>query len=121
MPYRIYEERVRNYEAAVDPGVVSTKFTNRKPLMVRGQQQAQSEITDFETKVRTLLDENGILGNFRIPYLNFARALYAHKGHQSGLALQKVAGAEKAKFVNMGLDPDILDKISQIVIGVVPY
>ena len=121
MPYRTYDKRVRNYEKAVDTGVVSTKFTNRKELMVLGQQEMQAEITDMEQKVRQILDDEGIVGNFRIPYLNFARALFRAKGHNSGVALQKIATAEKAKFISLGLDPAILDKIIYVVIGAPAY
>jgi len=121
MPYRTYDKRWRNYQAAIDPTVVSTKFTNRKDLMVAGQQELQAELTDMEIKVRQILDDEGIIGNFRIPYLNFARALFRAKGHNSGLALQKIASAEKAKFVAIGLDPDILDKIINVVIGAAAY
>jgi len=120
MPYRSYERRVRNYEIAVIPEVVSTKFTQRKDAMVDGQEQMQEAITAMETSVRSILDDEGIAGVARVPYLNFARTLFRAKGHQSGTALQKVAAAEKAKFVSLGLDPDILDKIANVVIGAAP-
>jgi len=121
MPYRTYDKRVSNYEKAIDPTVVSTKFTNRKDLMVAGQQEMQAELVDMEQKVRGVLDDEGILGNFRIPYLNFARALFRAKGHNSGVALQKIATAEKSKFTSLGLDPAVLDKIIYLVIGVPAY
>ena len=79
------------------------------------------ELVDIETAVRALLDDNGIIANMRVMYLNFARALYRAKGHNSGLALRKIATAEKAKFVQYGLDPDILDAIIEIVIGTTAY
>jgi len=121
MPYRTYETRVRKYELGVIPDNVAAKFTNLKPLMLDGQEARQAEIVDIETKVRGVLDDAGILGNARIPYLNFARALYRAKGHNSGVALQKVAAAEKAKFTQYGLDTTILDKIIYLVIGMAAY
>lgn len=121
MPYRGYDKRVKNYDLAVVPDVVRIKFENRKSAMVSGQQEAQAVIVDIETKVRELLDDYGVLGVFRVPYLNFARTLIRAKGHNSGIALQKIATAEKAKFVTIGLDPEILDKIIQIVIGGAAY
>jgi len=121
MPYRSYEIRTRKYELAVIPDVVRTKFEALKPLMVDEVKARFNEITAIEEKVKEVLDDNGIVANMRVMYLNFARALYSAKGHQSGLALQKVAAAEKAKYVALGLDPDILDKIVQIVIGAPAY
>jgi len=121
MPYRTYEIRTRKYDLGLIPDNVRAKFDALKPLMLDQQEARQAEIVDFETKVRQILDDYGIIGNFRIPYLNFARALYAHKGHNSGVALRKLAAAEKAKFVQMGLDPAILDEIIYAVIGAAAY
>jgi len=119
--YRGYDKRVQNYDLAVIPDNVRAKFEARKTAMVNGQQEAQSEIIAIETAVREKLDEYGVLANFRVPYLNFARALYRAKGHNSGVALQKIATAEKAKFTAYGLDPAILDEIIYIVIGAPAY
>ena len=121
MPFRSYETRIRKYELAVIPDVVRSKFEALKPLMLDQEEARLSEIVNIEVAVRAVLDDNGIMGDFRVPYLNFARALYSKKGHNSGLALQKIASAEKAKFVALGLDPDILDKIIEIVIGAPAY
>ncbi len=121
MPYRDWQTRLRKYELGVIPDNVRAKFEALKPLMVDLQEQMQAEITDFETKVRAILDEYGVVANLRVMYLNFARALFRAKGHQSGTALRKIATAEKAKFVTYGLDPEILDKIIMLVIGTTAY
>jgi len=119
--YRDWSTRKRNYEASVIPDNVRAKFEARKSLMVEGQEEAQAEITDIEGKIREVLDEEGVIANFRVMYLNFGRTLYRAKGHNAGLALRKIAAAEKAKFTSYGLDPDILDKIIYIVIGTAAY
>lgn len=121
MPYRTYEIRVRKYELNVIPDVVRTKFDALKPLMLDEQEGRQRELTDIETRVREVLDDNGVPANFRVMYLNFARALYRAKGHNSGVALRKIATAEKAKFTAYGLDPSILDSIIYIVVGAAAY
>jgi len=121
MPYRTYETRVRKYELGVIPDNVAAKFTALKPLMLDGQEARQAELVDIETKVRGVLDDAGVLGNLRVPYLNFARALYRAKGHNSGVALQKLATAEKAKWVQLGFDATILNKIIYLVIGMAAY
>jgi len=121
MPYRSYEHRIRKYELAIIPDNVRAKFESLKPLMLDAEEGRFQEITNIETAVRDVLDEKGVMANFRVLYLNFARALYRAKGHNSGVALQKIATAEKAKFTAYGLDPDILDEIIYIVIGKPAY
>jgi len=121
MPYREFTERVENYDLAVNPEIVKMKFEARKTKMVQQMQKAQAMIVEMEKAVRNILDDEGILGVLRVPYLNFARALFRAKGHQSGLALKKIATAWKAKAVAEGLDPVILDKIIKAVIGEEAY
>ncbi|HIP92675.1 MAG TPA: hypothetical protein EYH25_04425 [Thermotoga sp.] len=121
MPYRDFTERVENYDLAVNPEIVKMKFEARKAKMVQQMQKAHAQLTEMEKAVRSILDDEGILGVMRVPYLNFARALFRAKGHQGGLALRKTATAWKAKAVAEGLDPVILDKIIKAVIGEEAY
>jgi len=121
MPYRNYDKRVKAYDLTVIPDVVRTKFDAKKSFMLDQQQEMQKILTDVEIKVKEILDDAGIVGNFRIPYLNYARALIRASGHQHGIALRKVATAEKSKFVALGCDPEILDKITEVVIGALAY
>jgi len=121
MPYRDFTDRVENYDLGVIPDVVKTKFETRKNKMVQLQQRGQAQLTDMEKKVRSILDENGIFGVFRVPYLNLGRALFRASGRQSGLALRKTANAWKQKAIAEGLDPDIVDAIIEAVIGAEAY
>jgi len=121
MPYRDFTDRVENYDLAVIPDVVKTKFETRKTKMVQLQQRGQAVVTDTEKKVRDILDEEGIFGVPRVEYLNVARMLIRRKGHQSGLALRKSANAIKQKALAEGLDPDIVDRVIQTVIGATAY
>lgn len=121
MPRRSADKRVKAYDLGVIPDVVRTKFEAKKDFMVDQQQAQQTALVDMESRIAEVLDANGIVGNFRIPYLNYGRALFRAKGHNSGQALVKIAEAEKAKFVALGCDPTILDKIRDIVIGAVYY
>jgi len=75
MPYRNYDKRVRNYDLAVIPDVVRSKFEARKPAMLDGQEEYQKTLTDVEIAVRGILDDEGIVANMRVMYLNFARTL----------------------------------------------
>jgi len=121
MPYRSYETRTRKYDLGLIPTNVEAKFTALKPLMLDGQELTQSQIVTLETRIREKLDDKGIIGNFRVMYLNFGRALYRAKGAQSGVALTKVATAELAKFTEYGLDTEILNEIVNFVIGEAAY
>jgi len=121
MPYRPYDKRVKSYDLAVIPDVVRMKFDTRKAMMLDGQQELQRTLTEKEIAMREILDDAGITGVFRVPYLNLGRALIRAMGHNSGTALRKMASAEKAKAVTYGLDPDICDKIITAVIGAPPY
>jgi len=121
MPYRTYDKRVRNFDLSVIPDNVRAKFEARKASMLDGQEEAQSIIVAVETCVREVCDERGVLGVFRVPYLNFARSLIRAKGHNSGLALVNLKNAEKAKFVALGMDPDILDEVARCVVPEVGY
>jgi len=121
MPYRDFTDRVENYELAVIPDVVKAKFEARKSKMVQLQQRGQAVLTDIEKKVRNILDEKGVAGVTRVPYLNLARALLRASGSNSGLALQKVASAWKQKAIAEGLDSEIVDAVIEAVIGAEAY
>jgi hypothetical protein len=121
MPYRDEQIRARKYDLAIIPANVEAKFTALKPLMQDLQEARQAEIVIIEVCAREKMDDLGIAGSFRIPYLNFVRAIYSKSGSQSGLALEKQVTAEKAKFVSAGLDGAILDGIASCVQGAVTY
>lgn len=121
MPYRDFTDRVENYDLAVQPDVVKTKFEVRKSKMLQLQQRGQATLTDVEKRIRSILDENGIFGVFRVPYLNLGRALFRASGHQTGMALRKIANAWKQKALAEGLDPAIVDAIVEAVIGATAY
>ncbi|MEM2606879.1 MAG: hypothetical protein QW101_07495 [Ignisphaera sp.] len=113
------ERRVTKYERTVVPDIVKTKFEALKDIMVANQNAMQSLIVDMEMKVGQVLNENGIAGVNRIPYLNFARAIFRASLSYSGLALRTLADGEKAKYTALGLDSTVLDAIID-ALGVPP-
>ena len=121
MPYRDEEIRTRKYDLAILPDNISAKFASLKPLMQDLQEARQAEIVTIEVCCREKLDDAGIMGNFRVMYLNFVRALYRGSGSQSGNALAKIVTAEKAKFVSYGLDATLLDSVALCVVGISEY
>lgn len=118
MPRRNAERRVEKYEKSVIPDVVRAKFEALKSLMVSGQNAMQAMLVDLETKVGEILNEAGIAGVHRIPYLNFARAIFRASLSYSGNALKTIADAEKAKYKGLGLNETVLNKIVD-AIGIV--
>jgi len=121
MPYRDDEIRTRAFALGVLPDNIRAAFVSKLPLMQDLQESEQARIVALEIRIREKLDDVGIFGSFRISYLNFGRALFRAKGSQSGVALQKVATAEKAKFTSYGLDPEVLDEIISFAIGEEAY
>lgn len=113
------ERRVAKYDKSVIPDVVRTKFEALKDIMVSNQNAMQTLIVDMELKVGQILNENGVAGVQRIPYLNFARNLFRASLSYSGKALRTLADAEKAKYVALGLNSTILDAIID-ALGVPP-
>jgi len=121
MPYRDDQIRTRAYQLGVLPDNIRATFVSKLPLMQDLQESAQAQIVALEVRIREKLDDVGINVGFRVMYLNFGRALFRAKGSQSGVALQKVATAEKAKAVSYGLDPEVLDEIIGFAIGEEAY
>jgi len=121
MPRRSADKRVQAYELGLIPDVVQTKLNAKKSFMVDQEQAMQTALVDMESRIAEILDNAGVIGNFRIPYLNFGRTLFRAKGHNSGVALSKIAAAEKAKWVALGCDASLLDKIATVVIGETTY
>lgn len=105
------ERRVTKYEKTVVPDIVKTKFEALKDIMVANQNAMQSLIVDMEMKVGQILNEKGIAGVERIPYLNFARVIFRASLSYSGAALKTLADAERAKYTALGLDGGVLDAI----------
>ncbi|MEM2383199.1 MAG: hypothetical protein QW521_03415 [Desulfurococcaceae archaeon] len=67
--------------------------------------------------VYKILDRYRIVGNFRIPYLNFARKLYHLKMRYGPEALEEAARYERAKYESMGLNREVLDAIVALFTG----
>jgi len=121
MPYRTDTVRVEKYGLTVIPDNVRAKFAALLPFMITQQQSLQAQLVVFEQRIRALLDTAGVQGNARIAYLNLGRSLFKHMGSQSGIALRKMATAEKAKFVAYGCDSALCDAIINAVIGAAAY
>lgn len=114
--FREAKDRIENYRTSVIPEVLKLKFERRKQEMKKLQEKTQSVIVDFEKRVRALLDSEGIPAGFRVQYLNFFRTLIKARLRYGCRVLRKVALVERAKFIQYGLEPHILDEIVRITI-----
>lgn len=113
------ERRVAKYEKTLVPDIVRTKFEALKETMVANQNAMQALIVQMETEVGQVLNEAGIAGVNRVPYLNFARTIFRASLSYSGQALRALAEAEKAKAIALGLNENTLNAIID-ALGVPP-
>jgi len=79
----------------------------------------QLRMQDLINRVKGILDREGIMAMFRTPYLNFAHELYYqyHEGHRYYKQYKTVLTQQDIidKYVRLGLDENVLRKITEVV------
>jgi len=113
------DKRQRKFEVKVDPDTLAIQTRALKPLMVEGESQYFSEITALETKVKTLVETEGVSSLKVRDYLNYAREIYKLKTKFSGITLNVEAQLRVNKWADRGLAGSLLVKIANLV-GVDP-
>jgi len=121
--YRTGIDMFKKYQAKYNPTVVSTRFTDVESVAFDRAQAGQNAVATVRELIRPILDEYGITGGQRGTYLAFGLKLWKHVVRSKGEAAKKFADGLKSYFVTaFGLDPSILDEITQVVSGwVIPY
>lgn len=100
---------------------VKTVLEAIKTLMDSKYEASIAVIYDVVERARGVLDAEGVPSIFWGVYLSFAQRLAKRTFSLKTAALQKEASALKAEWVTAhGADPDILDKIINVIIGTVP-
>jgi len=61
MGVRSAEQRIRKYDAKVDPEIVKMRFAQMKPNMVNYATDAFASLVAMEEAVKTILDAQGVL------------------------------------------------------------
>jgi len=111
----------KKYELKYDGTNVTTRLTSVKDLMDSRYEAAVSTIYDVVERVRDVLAEEGVPSGLWAKYLSFAQRIVKLTFSHKGLTLQNEISAEKSYFVTAyNADPAILDRIIEVVIGVVP-
>ncbi|MEO2151437.1 MAG: hypothetical protein ABGW50_02115 [Thermococcus sp.] len=118
---RSFRDMVEKYTAKFDPATIATRFNEVKDIALARYEDAMSVIANVQDEVRNILNEEGVPPALWGPYIAFAEQLAKKSFSFSGAALQKVASGLKAYFVTAHhLDPAILDRIIELVVGEVP-
>jgi DNA-directed RNA polymerase subunit F len=78
------------------------------------------EPTDMLEKIYPILNSEGIVGQDRIKYLNFARIVFRLKQRYTGKALTDQVEREFRAYIERvpGVNPEVLKKVKDEVLGV---
>ncbi|MEO0067850.1 MAG: hypothetical protein ABIK23_01800 [candidate division WOR-3 bacterium] len=84
--------------------------------MAKNYARAMVDLLAMEDQTRQVLNQSGIQSALYVPYLDFARQLFALKRKGiSGRSFQMAADVLLAKWSARGLNPIVLEKIRQEV------
>jgi len=113
----------KKYQIKFNPAVIGTRFTDVKDLALDRAQAGLNLIGTARDLIRPILDEYGIGGGQRATYLAYGTMLLRHIIRQKANVAKKTASGLKSYFVTAyGLDPDVIDEITQVIAGwVIPY
>lgn len=109
---RTIEEIRRKYEnkLPVMPRVYEVQTTVMKEHLPR-----MLAVTEKMANVYSVLDTYGVYGEYRIPYLNYARKLIHLSFRFKDEALRNAARVERARFEMKGLRPEVLNAIENAI------
>jgi len=112
--------RARRWRAKYNIERVKGTLEDLRDEMAARYQAAIADVTAMETKVREVLNANGVSTSLYVPYLNFGRELYK-LSRQKGITGESFAMAAKVlldKWHARGCDEDILAQIRSDVFSV---
>ena len=115
-------QQFTKYQLKYSGANVTTVLTAIKSSVMEPRYEAAiSQVTDAREVARKILNENGVEpGKWGI-HIAFAMALASAKFSFAGPTLAKVAQALKARFVGLGADPTICDKLIEAIVGALVY
>lgn len=112
----------QKYQAKFDPTTIGNRFAQVKDVALARAQEGMVTVATIRDLVRPLLDEEGITGGLRGTYIGFALALAKRTLRQKGTSAVNVASGLKSYFVQAyGLNPDICDRIVNLVVSWAGY
>jgi len=107
--------RIKKFDVKIDHDVVRDRFLKLKPLMVEQEGEVFSALERFENETKQLLESKGV-PVYQIPYyLCYMRELYKKVARSfTSETLKNEELAIRTKWVNRGLDNDILMDIARL-------
>lgn len=119
MPIRDSFNRLRKYEAKLNPEIIGKQFILAKERMVEQMTEYCKEIYEIEVQTRTVLQEDDIPVSLFPSYLCYARELWRLHKNYAGKPLFREIRISETKWQSMGLDPQILEKIRLALFGTI--
>jgi len=102
------------YTAKIDPTVVQARFAGLKDMMVQQTDMLFADLVAFEEQTKGIVEEKGV-PTITIPwYLNVARQLYRLSKRFTGKTLDSEASVICDKWVQRGLDKEIVSEIAKL-------
>jgi len=109
------ERRQRKFEAKVDAEVLSKQTKALKPLMVKGEAEYFPSITDLETRIKALVEAEGVTTLEVRDYLNFGREMLRLSKKFQATTLRAEAQGKLDKWSSRGLSGLRLKSIARLV------
>lgn len=109
------ERRRVKFEHKIDPDVLKTQTTALKPLMVKGQAEYFPAITDLETRIKLLVEAEGVSTLLVRDYLNYGRELFRVSRRFVSVTANAQAQIILDKWSSRGLDGSTLVRVANLV------
>ncbi len=117
MPIRGALNRLRRYEAKIDPEVIEKRITKHQKAIIEQMSAYFNEIFEVEEKTKVVLDEVGVSVALSPFYFAYIRALWRLVKRYSGNRLfQEIRIIEK-KWQARGLNLAVMEKLRTNIFG----
>jgi hypothetical protein len=108
------DKRARKFADKIDADVLAKQTSLMKPSMVKHQSLYMSVVADLETKIKKLVEAEGVTTLKVRDYLNYGRELLDLSRRFSATTLLAEAQAKADKWQTRGLDSTILTDIASL-------
>jgi len=118
---RTFGDMYRKWKAKFDPDTIAARFEQVKDIAAERYEYAVSYIATVVDNVKALLNNLDVPPAQQGPYIALAQRLVKYSFKHGGATLQRLASGLKSEFVTAyGLDPTIVDKVIELVLGSTP-
>ena len=116
---RIKGKRAKKWEVSMRHDIISKKLEAQHEIMTELISRHYNRLDEIYEDVARILDEEGVIAQQRLLYRSFAEEMYKISQNLTRSALENQGVAIQHKYIAMGADPDILDRI-RLLLGVPP-